>query len=149
MSKKKHDITSDFAQAVIKVNTAFRQFIQTKFKQEKVDLTFEMFQVMVCLWQQDGINQQEIANLTFKDKASMTYLVDNLTKRQLLYRQEDDSDRRNKLIFLTEKGKQLQSQIQPVITEMYHKASENVPTEAIQTTIDLFSTICSNLENTA
>ena len=133
MNKK--ETTALFARTIIRVNLAFRQFIQARFKAHNVDLTYEMLQVLACLWQQDGINQQEIADLTVKDKASMTYLIDNITRRGLVYRQEDSTDRRNKLIFLTEEGKELKKRIQPWVEEMYELAGKNMTIDTLNKAI--------------
>ena len=134
MARTKRETTEIFARAVIRVNLAFRQFIQAKFKANNIDLTFEMLQVLACLWQQDGINQQEIADLTIKDKASMTYLIDNITRRRLVYRQEG-ADRRHKLIYLTAEGKSLQQRIQPWVEEMYQLAGRNITADALNAAI--------------
>ncbi|PQA54534.1 MarR family winged helix-turn-helix transcriptional regulator [Siphonobacter curvatus] len=126
---------------------AFRQFIQQKFKSYKVDLTFEMVQVMSFLSENEGSNQQEIANATVKDKASLTYLIDNLTKRGLVHRREDEQDRRNKRIFLTEKGSQLlNSTIMPWADEMYAVAMQDVSPYEIQLVINVLSKITQNLK---
>ena len=144
--RSKSDILIAFTRKIITVNTAYRQFIQNKLKENNVDLTFEMLQVLACLWQQDGINQQEIANITVKDKASMTYLLDNLTKRNLVKRQEDDSDRRNKLIFLTPKAKQLRTAIQPYLNDMYETAGLNIDTNMLKECMDVLDKIERNLK---
>jgi DNA-binding MarR family transcriptional regulator len=92
--------------------------MQKKFRENNIDLTYEMHQIMACLWKKDGVKQQELADLTLKDKASMTFLIDNLTKRDLVKRMEDPSDRRNKLIYLTPTGKQLGKKIEPWVNEL-------------------------------
>lgn len=122
MKNTKPETIIAFTRKILTVNTACRQYIQNKLKEHNVGLTFEMLQVMGCLWNKDGINQQEIANITVKDKASMTYLIDNLTKRGLVARQEDVNDRRNKLVLLTEQGKHMKIKIQPILDEMYEAA---------------------------
>src|SRR5882762_1176716 len=126
MAKTKSQVIVEFTRKIVTVNTAYRQFLQCKLKEHHVGLTFEMLQVMACLWNKDGINQQEIANITVKDKASMTYLIDNLTKRGLVSRLEDSNDRRNKLILLTEKGKLLKNKMQPFINEMHEVSGRNI-----------------------
>ena len=108
-------------------------------------LTYEMLQVMGCLWKKDGINQQEITNITVKDKASMTYLIDNLTKRNLVKRQEDPDDRRNKLILLTEQGKQLKTKIQPFIDEMYQVAGKNIEITVLNGCMEILGKVENNL----
>lgn len=147
VSRTKQETTTEFTREITKVNLALKQYIQAKFRQHDIDLTFEMLQVMACLWKNDGINQQEVSNITVKDKASMTYLIDNLTTRKLVYRLEDESDRRNKLIFLTEKGKQMEEQIQPWITEMYSVVNRTITVEQLNTCIRVLAVMSENLRN--
>ncbi len=85
-----------------------------------------MLEVMSCLWRKDGINQQEIADYTVRDKSSMTYLLDNLVKRDLVKRVEDENDRRNKLIYLTTAGVGLRETLAPWVAEIYDVATERL-----------------------
>ncbi len=129
------------------VTMAFRQFIQQKLKMAKLDLTFEMLQVLSYLSDHEGINQQEIANATVKDKASLTYLIDNLTSRGLVYRQEDEQDRRNKLIFLTPKARELlEVTLIPYVDEMYSSSIRGVEPAELKTVIDVMKKITWNLK---
>ena len=145
MAKSKSDTIIEFTRKILTVNTAYRQFLQYTLKAHKMGLTFEMLQVMGCLWKKDGINQQEITNITVKDKASMTYLIDNLVKRNLVKRQEDPSDRRNKLILLTEQGKQLKNKIQPYMDEMYQVAGKNIEITVLNECMEVLSRVENNL----
>jgi DNA-binding MarR family transcriptional regulator len=146
MAKTKSEVIVDFTRKILTVNTAYRQFLQCKLKEHKTGLTYEMLQVMGCLWKKDGINQQEITNITVKDKASMTYLIDNLTKRNLVKRQEDVIDRRNKLIFLTEQGKILKNKIQPFIDEMYQVSGKNIEIALLKDCMEILDTVEANLK---
>ncbi|MDR3680877.1 MAG: MarR family transcriptional regulator [Flavipsychrobacter sp.] len=145
MVNTEYDIVASFTREITRVNLAFKQHIQLKLRQNNIDLTFEMLSVLSCLWEQDGINQQEIANITVKDKASMTYLLDNLTKRELVYRQEDDTDRRNKKVYLTSKGKELRVQIQPWVTEMFGMVGNNLPADSVKSLTQTLEKIRENL----
>jgi len=144
MAKSRNDIIAAFTREVTKLNIGFKQYLQSKLRQNNIDLTFEMLQVLGCLWRSDGINQQEIANITVKDKASMTYLIDNLVKRNLVYRQEDANDRRNKLIFLTKEGKFMQTAVQPLVHEMYSIAGMDIKLDPIN---GIFKELEKMLEN--
>jgi DNA-binding MarR family transcriptional regulator len=146
MAKTKSEVIVDFTRKILTVNTAYRQFLQCKLKEHKTGLTYEMLQVMGCLWKKDGINQQEITNITVKDKASMTYLIDNLTKRNLVKRQEDVIDRRNKLIFITEQGKILKNKIQPFIDEMYQVSGKNIEIALLKDCMEILDTVEANLK---
>ena len=145
MEVKKENLVT-FIREMAKLNLMLKGFIRQKFKENNVDLTSEMMQVMLQLWKKDGINQQEIANATVKDKASLTYLIDNLVRRGLVARTEDENDRRNKLIFLTEEGRELNKMVQPWIDEMYALAGKNLSAEIVGKGINLLETISKNLE---
>ena len=140
------EVQKEFAHIAIEINVAFRQFIQHKLKEHKLDLTFEMLQILKYVWEKDGANQQEIADATLKDKASLTYLVDNLTRRELVYRQEDATDRRNKLIFLTEQGRQLHELVFPWLEEMYTKAHADIPACEFSSAMQLLRKVIANLK---
>jgi DNA-binding MarR family transcriptional regulator len=121
-------------------------FMRQKFKEHDVNITFEMLQVLRFLWKQDGINQQEIADAILKDKASLTYLIDNLVRRKLVQRTEDSQDRRNKIITLTKEGQEMKDLILPWITEMFEIAGRDIPNELICSGLILFEAIYQNFE---
>lgn len=54
---------------ILKTRMTFRQTIQLLLKSNNVDMTFEMLQVMHCLWKEQGVSQQTLAEKTAKDKA--------------------------------------------------------------------------------
>lgn len=109
----------DFIYALLRAQTAYRQVFQRKMKEEKIFISFEMLQIMSCLFNEELMNQQDIANKTFRDKSSLSYILKNLEKKGLIERVEDTKDKRNKLIHLTPKGIEMQEKIQNVIKEVY------------------------------
>lgn len=119
--------------------------MQGRIRSLDLHLTYEMLEVMICLWRQDGVNQQLIADITLRDKSAMTYLVDNLIKRKMITRREDERDRRNKLIYLTPEGRQLQERLQPWLGEMYDKATANVDAAALRRGKELIEGMIKNL----
>jgi DNA-binding MarR family transcriptional regulator len=127
----KSDASLSFGRSINELRMAFRKYMQGKIRSLDMHLTFEMLEVMLCLWRQDGVNQQVIADITLRDKSAMTYLVDNLMKRKMIRREEDARDRRNKLIFLTPEGRQLQQTLQPWVSEMYDRAMTNMDAETL------------------
>lgn len=145
MARTKRETAEKFARTIVRVNLAFRQFLQMKLKDNNMDLTFEMLQVLGCLWTEDGVNQQELADQTVKDKASMTYLIDNISRRGLVTRQEDPADRRNKLVHLTKAGKELQKTVEPWVEEMYRFAGDGLSIDALKSTIEQLERIRDNI----
>jgi DNA-binding MarR family transcriptional regulator len=122
----KSELALAFGRNMNELRMQFRKYMQGKVRSLDLHLTYEMLEVMICLWRQDGVNQQLIADITLRDKSAMTYLVDNLIKRKMITRKEDERDRRNKLIYLTAEGKRLQETLQPWVSEMYDRATSGV-----------------------
>lgn len=123
----------------------FRKYMQGKVRSLDLHLTYEMLEVMICLWRQDGVNQQLIADITLRDKSAMTYLVDNLIKRKMITRKEDERDRRNKLIYLTTEGRELQDRLQPWVAEMYDRATAGVDASSLANGKELIESMIKNL----
>jgi len=142
----KSELALELGRSMTELRNHLRQYIQVKIKEHGINITFEMLEVMGCLWKKDGINQQELADLTFRDKSSMTYLLDNLVKRKMVKRVEDSNDRRNKLVYLTKEGKNLRVQLNPWVAELYAMASEEVAVKDLQTGVTLLSKMIGNLK---
>ena len=145
MATSKNETAADFIAAMHILQTEIKTFFREKLRQSNLDLTFEMLQVLNHLWVQQGVNQQEIANLLHKDKASVTYLIDNLSKRGLVQRSEDSVDRRNRLITLTAQGLALKKVIRPWIDELFTIAGRNLTRDSLKAGVLLFGTMRKNL----
>lgn len=122
-----------------------KQFVQKKIREDKIDITYEMLQVMGVLWGSGELNQQEIADSIQKNKASLTSLLDNLAKRGLIVRTEDASDRRNKIISLTKSGFEFQAILSPLLEEFYHTLQQGLNIKDINKTSNLLRDMTKNL----
>lgn len=147
MTDTKVETARELGRAMAELRNFLRQHIQVKIRAHGINMTFEMLEVMSILWKQDGINQQEIANNTLRDKSSMTYLIDNLVKRSMVKRMEDGSDRRNKLIFLTPEGKTLQDQLNPWMDEIYERATTGIALEPLESATGALHKMTGNLRS--
>src|ERR1700733_12394708 len=83
-----------------KASTAIARNLQKKFAAAGLKITIEQWSVLYHLWKEDGKSQQELCVATFRDKPSITRLVDNLEKQQLVKRVPAESDRRNDMMHL-------------------------------------------------
>jgi len=129
----KSDLSLSFGRSINELRMAFRKHMQGKIRSLDLHLTFEMLEVMLCLWRQDGVNQQVIADITLRDKSAMTYLVDNLMKRKMIRREEDA------------KGRQLQETLQPWVSEMYERATANMDADTLIAGKDIIENMIKNL----
>src|SRR3712207_919611 len=114
-----------------KASTAIARRLQKKFNTSGVSLTIEQWSVLYHLWKDDGKSQQELCNATFRDKPSITRLVDNLEKLELVKRVSSEKDRRINKVFLTKEAQKLQEQTMKLAEETLNEALEGVPAEHI------------------
>ena len=52
---------------VVRTRMAFRRSMQRTLKKNNAGITFEMLQILSCLWHEQGITQQVLAERTAKD----------------------------------------------------------------------------------
>jgi len=131
--QKDNEAVIDFVDAVITIRQVIKQLAQQKIREwHDRELTYEMLQVMMVLWRKNQVNQQEVANTVQKNKASLTPLIDNLVKIDLVTRSEDPGDRRNKIISLTNKGKEYKKKFSPMMNEIYALIKGNMDDEKLK-----------------
>ena len=109
-------------------------------------ITIEQWSVLYHLWKQDGMSQQELCNATFQDKPSITRLVDNLEKLQLVKRAASTEDRRINRICLTKTGLKLQEQSMMMAEQTLNEALEGVAVEQIDVCKSVLQLVYDNLK---
>lgn len=129
-----------------KASTAIARRLQKKFNSSGMNLTIEQWSVLYHLWKQDGISQQELCNATYRDKPSITRLVDNLEKLGLVKRVASENDRRINKIFLTKQAQKLQEQTMTLAEETLNEALETVPPEKIEVCKEVLQIVYDNLK---
>jgi DNA-binding MarR family transcriptional regulator len=115
-----------------KASTAMARNLQRKFVQANINITIEQWSVLYSLWKKDGQSQQELSNNTFKNKPSITRLIDNLEKLNLVERRAVKTDRRINKIFLSQSGTELQNQTIALANETVNEALINIDPQHIQ-----------------
>jgi len=143
--KQATDLRVETVRAFSELRNNIRRYIQDRIKEQQINITYEMLEVMFHLWRRDGIKQQELSDITFRDKSSTTYLIDNLVKRKLVARADDENDRRNKLIKLTPGGMKLKERLSPLMTEMYHVLGTGISDAAMTNSIRVLKKMNKNI----
>jgi len=69
----------------------------------------------------DGVRQKDLAASVGIEGPSLVRLLDTLVAKGLIQRSEDGSDRRAKLLRLTQAGTQLVSHIREIVTPLEHE----------------------------
>jgi DNA-binding MarR family transcriptional regulator len=129
-----------------KASTAVARRLQKNFKQNGMEITIEQWSVLYHLWKEDGLSQQELCNATFRDKPSITRLVDNLEKLKLVKRVPSKEDRRINMIYLTDAAKKLQEQSMELANQTLNEALEGVTIEEIEICKAVLQRVYDNLK---
>ncbi|HEY6502719.1 MAG TPA: MarR family transcriptional regulator [Chitinophagaceae bacterium] len=129
-----------------KASTAIARRLQKKFNSAGLNLTIEQWSVLYHLWKQEGISQQELCNATFRDKPSITRLVDNLERLDLVKRVPSENDRRINLIYLTKQAQKLQEQSMGLAEQTLNEALETVPAEKVDVCKEVLQIVYDNLK---
>jgi DNA-binding MarR family transcriptional regulator len=128
-----------------KVSMAINRMMYRNFRKKGLDITPEQWTVLAFLWREDGVTQQTLCNSTFKDKPSMTRLLDNLSKQNLVYRNTSTSDRRSNLIFLTDAGKAIEQKADEAVYETMDAALAGIDEEGLKQVRSLLALVFGNI----
>jgi len=126
-------------------STAVARRLQKNFRAAGLEITIEQWSVLYHLWKEDGLSQQELCNRTFRDKPSITRLIDNLEKQQLVKRTASATDRRINLVCLTDNAKSLQQQTIDLANQTMNEALVGVSKEEIEVVKKVFQQVYDNL----
>ena len=127
-------------------STAVARRLQKNFRLAGLEITIEQWSVLYHLWKQEGISQQELCNATFRDKPSITRLVDNLEKLNLVKRVPSEHDRRINLIYLTRQAQKLQEESMILAEQTLNEALETVPPDKIEVCKEVLQLVYDNLK---
>ena len=129
-----------------KASTAIGRRLQKNFKQSNVEITIEQWSVLYHLWKEDGMSQQQLCDATFRDKPSITRLVDNLEKLKLVKRNASKEDRRKNLIVLTPVGKELEERCMEIANNTLNEALVGVTNGQIEIAKEVLQMVYDNLK---
>lgn len=125
--------------------TAVARHLQKNFRNAGLEITIEQWSVLYHLWKEDALSQQELCNRTFRDKPSITRLVDNLEKQDLVKRMPAKDDRRINLICLTDKARELQQVTIDLANQTMDVALQSVSKDEIETVKQVLQRVYDNL----
>ncbi|PLS18320.1 MarR family transcriptional regulator [Bacillus sp. M6-12] len=99
-----------------------------KNKLAPFNLAPEQNLILMLLWEQDGLSQNDIAEKLDKDKTNIARMVLNLEHKGFIERTISQHDRRSLKVYLSDKGCALGNEIIP-ITEEFNQLVTNGVTE--------------------
>ncbi|TVZ27309.1 DNA-binding MarR family transcriptional regulator [Gillisia sp. Hel_I_86] len=124
----------------------YRTMAQNNLNELGYSITINQILLLIQIDQRPNTSQVKLAELLFKDVASITRMTELLVKREFLLREENKEDRRKKNLKLTNKGKQILELALPIIKKNRETASENLNEQEKE---DLLNTLNKIILNTS
>lgn len=104
-----------------------------------LDIKYEQIPVLMIVRKNGTSNQQTIADLLNRDKSSVYRSVLSLEAKGLIETKVDLENKRNKLINLTNEGKEFAEQLEKIVFLLEEKFKENLTDEQYDDIINNFN----------
>lgn len=104
---------------------------------KKHGLTIALWPTLMCLWEEEGVTQRDIAEKSKVENSTTTRTLDKLEILELVERRADPNSRRSFRIYLTEKGKALEEVLIPIPIKLNKELMEALDTDEQQQMIGL------------
>ena len=85
---------------------------------EKLGLTYTQYITMMVLWEQKSLTAKELGRILYLDSGTLTPLLKKLEAKDLLTRKRSQTDERNLIVTVTEKGEALKDEALGIPNEM-------------------------------
>lgn len=115
---------SDHRAYFFKIDTTIKKIrnaLQKQLTEAGFDLTVDQWVLIDHIFRKQGISQNELAEMTFKDPPTVTRIIDLLEKKGLVERGPAAGDRRKFNLFLTKNGEAIYNQAFPIVADIRRK----------------------------
>lgn len=145
MAKTFH-FENSFGRILGVAHTAMFRHLSALMKQHNLPITPDQFRLLSHLWQKDGLQQNELALCTNRNRANVTRVIDILEREGIVERKDDSNDRRVFRIYLTEKGKSIKEQTAKCASQSIKDALKGITKNEIEICTNVLLKIKKNIE---
>ena len=122
-----------------------RKTLSQGFEEEGLFVSAEEWAILLILWSKGEQTPSALAEVTFRDRTTITRLIDQMVKKQFVVREHDEKDRRRVLIKASDKGQALKDELIPIAKSMIATATSGISPQDIETTVKTLSQMTNNL----
>lgn len=110
----------------ITANRLLCAHMRRKMARAGIDLTAEQWGVLVHVWNQGDVSQEEMARFQCVEKSSMSRVLSGMEHKGLIRRDADPNDARRKIVRATAKGMEIKERSRGVAMEVLALALRDV-----------------------
>lgn len=108
-------------------------------------ITSDQYSLLVQVWDQNGLPQGALATKTAKDKTTMARLAAGLESQGLIVRLPGPGDARERLMYLTDRGKEIMDEATGLVRAILDEAGEGIDESRMDVCRDVLRRACLNL----
>jgi len=113
-------------------STALKDGLRKEFMKNGYDITIDNFAILFHLWQWDNLTQQQLCELTCKNKSNLTRILDTMEKKNMVRRSLNQKDRRSFIISVTDYSRSIQAPIIKIALEYNNKVFKQIDENEIE-----------------
>ena len=113
---------------------------------QRFGLTGGKWKIITALSLNEGITQKHLADMTFVEAPTLVPVIDKMEKEGYITRQPDPKDRRNNLIFMTEKAREIVDPIIDCILEIRDRGLNKISKKDLEIARKVLQQIKENTE---
>jgi len=117
-----------------RVYQASRNDMYRRFREVGEEITPEQWAVLIRLWEKDGRQQGELGDASFRDRSTMSRILDVLESRGIVERRFAKDDGRVRLVYLTHRGKALRKKLVPIARSLVEDMVDGITERDLVTT---------------
>jgi DNA-binding MarR family transcriptional regulator len=125
----------------------YRKIAQKNISKVVKDITVDQCLVLIILNTDATLSQKEIADLIFKDNASVTRIIELMVTKEYLNRTIHQEDRRKFKLEITDKGKKSIELLTPAIQQNRATALNGLSQDEMEQLNKMLQKIISNCKN--
>lgn len=111
---------------------AYAMKLALEKKLARHDLTPPQWATLARLWESDGQPQTQIGRSLHSDRPTISGVIDRLERKNLVWRERSDEDRRVVRVWLTAKGRAMENKLSGFAGEINSKAGAGFAGEDIE-----------------
>ncbi|WP_299159201.1 MarR family transcriptional regulator [uncultured Tenacibaculum sp.] len=119
--------------------------LHEEFNKNNVKITVEQWRLLFYLWSEDGVNQRDLSIRANKEKSTIARQIVDLEKKGLIFRTCSKPDKRNKLIFLTDEGRNIKKRSLKIADSITEKAEKNISVADLNTVKKVLDQMIKNI----
>ena len=109
-------------------------------------LTPCQFEVLMILWEEEGILLSELGRRVSRDGPTITGVIDRMENKILVKRKRDNHDRRAVRVVLTSKSKGMKEQLSATKKRVLQKIARNLSSKEIASLESVLAKMMKNME---